>query len=65
MPGDPAFLKDTNHVPVLSPADLLVAIAIKLPPFWPDNIETWLVQSQSQFCLKGVTCSHTKFNYFV
>ena len=38
---------------------------MKLPPFWPDNIETWLIQSESQFRLKGVTCSQTKFDYVV
>ena len=34
-------------------------------PFWPDNIETWLIQSESQFRLKGVTSSLTKFDYVV
>ena len=33
--------------------------------FWPDNIETWLVQSESQFRLKGVSASQTKFDYVV
>ena len=65
MPGDPAVLKDTEEVPILSPADLLVAVAVKLPPFWSVNIETWLVQSESQFRLKGVTCSQTKFDFVV
>ena len=65
MPGDPAVLEDTEDVLVLSATNLLAAVAIKLPPFWPDNIETWLVQSKSQFRLKGVTCSQTKFDYVV
>ena len=38
---------------------------MKLPPFWLDNIETWLIQSEHQFCFKGVTCSQTKFDYVV
>ena len=65
MPGDPAVLKDPKDVPVLSAANLLAAVTIKLPPFWPDIIKTWLVQSESQFRLKGVTCSQTKFDYVV
>ena len=65
MPGNPAVLKDTEDVPVLSAANLLAAVTIKLPPFWPDIIKTWLVQSESQFRLKGVTCSQTKFDYVV
>ena len=46
-------------------ADLLMAIAVKLPSFWPDNIETWLIQLESQFCLRGVVCSQTKFDCVV
>ena len=63
MPGDPAVLKG---VPIALPAaDLLNAVAVKLSPFWPNNIETWLVLSESQFCLKRVTTSQTKFDYLV
>ena len=58
MPGDPDVLYEANLVPaVLTTADLLMAVAVKLPPFWPDNIMTWLVQAESQFCLKGVITS--------
>ena len=42
-----------------------MAVAVKLPPFWPDNIKTWLVQAESQFRLKGVITSQTKFDYMV
>ena len=66
MPGDPAVVKEAKIVPVvLSAANLLNAVAVKLPPFWPDNIQTWLIQSQSQFHLKGATCSQTKFDCVV
>ena len=64
MPGDPAVLDEASTI-VLAAADLLMNVAVKLPPFWPDNIETWLVQNESQFRLKGVTVSHTKFDYVV
>ena len=61
MPGDSAVLEGV-------PADLLAtnllnAVAVKLPPFWPDIIETWFVQTESQFQLKEVTVSQTKFDY--
>ena len=39
--------------------------AVKLPPFWPDNIEMRFFQSESQFRLKGVTVSQTNFDYCV
>ena len=57
MPGDPVVLNKRPEGLVLTAADLLNTITIKLPPFWPDNIETWLIQSKSQFHLKGVTVS--------
>ena len=64
MPGDPAVDEEAKNVPdALSDTVLLAAVTVKLPPFWPDNIETWLIQSESQFSLKGVTCSQTKFDY--
>ena len=69
MPGDPAVPEEAERVPavpvVLSAANFLNAVAVKLPPFWPDNIKTWLIQSESQFRLKGVACSQPKFEYVV
>ena len=65
MPGDPAVLNKGPEGLVLTAADLLNTFAVKLPPFWPDNIKTWLIQSESQFRLKGVTVSQTKFDHVV
>ena len=66
MPGDPAVFEEAENVlAALSAADLLNAVAVKLSPFWPDNIETWLIQSELKFGLKGVTCSQTKFDFIV
>ena len=65
MPGDTAVLDKRPEGLVLTAADLLNTIAVKLPPFWPDNIQTWLIQSESQFHLKGVTVSQTKFDHVV
>ena len=63
MPGDPAVIKGVPAT--LSATDLLKTVAVKLPPFWPDNIKTWFVQTKSQFQLKGVVLSQTKFDYCV
>ena len=65
MPGDPAALDDRVEGPILTAADLLHSVAVKLPSFWLDNIKTWLIQSESQFRLKGVTVSQTKFDHVV
>lgn len=45
--------------------DAVSAVAVKLPPFWPDLPETWFAQAESQFHIKGVTSSLTKFHYCV
>ena len=60
MPGDPAILQGVPTT--LSATDLLNNVAVKLPLFWPDNIETWFVQAKSQFRLRAVTITQTKFD---
>ena len=55
---DPAILEGVHNA--LPATDVLIAVAVKLPLFWPENIETWFVQSKSQFRLKGVSVSQTK-----
>ena len=59
--GDAVNLGDAP----LNVADLLNAISVKLPPFWLYNIETCFFQTKSQFHLKGVSSSQTKFDYIV
>ena len=63
MPGDASIFEGVPDK--VSSADLFNTVAMKLPPFWPENIETWFVQSESQFQLKGLTSSQTKFDYCV
>ena len=52
MPGNSAILE--GDPAALYTANLLNTVALKWPPFWLDNIEGWLVQSESQFRLKGL-----------
>ena len=39
------------------------AIAIKLPPFWPNRARVWFAQAQAQFVIKGITNDLTKYSY--
>ena len=65
MPGDPTILEEVPVPALLTTTDLLNTMAVKLPPFWPENIKAWFVQSESQFPLKGVKSSQSKFDYCV
>ena len=44
MPGDPAVLDKRAKGLILTAPVLLHSVAVKLPPFWPDNIETSFLQ---------------------
>ena len=48
-----------------SSLDLLNTVSVKVPAFWLDSTETWFVQVEAHFALKGVTVSLTKFYYCI
>ena len=41
------------------------AVALKLPPFWPESAEVWFAQDEAQFNIKGISSSTIKFYYCV
>ena len=60
--------KDGDNVQVRaepSSLDLLNTVSVKVPAFWPESAEAWVIQVEAQFALKGVTTSSTKFYYCV
>ncbi|XP_049948027.1 uncharacterized protein LOC126456319 [Schistocerca serialis cubense] len=40
-------------------------IAIRLPPFWPDNPVLWFAQAEASFSCAGITVEATKFALIV
>ncbi|XP_029679082.1 uncharacterized protein LOC115245109 [Formica exsecta] len=54
--------KDTNTTVLLDDEDPAVnRIAVRIPPFWPDEPELWFAQLEGQLTLSGVTDDGIKF----
>lgn len=40
-------------------------VAVRIPPFWPDEPEIWFAQVEGQFAIANITADATKFNYVI
>lgn len=40
-------------------------VAIRIPPFWPDEPEIWFAQVEGQFANSGIVSDTTKFNHVI
>jgi hypothetical protein len=40
-------------------------VAVRLPPFWPEQPAVWFAQAEAQFELASITSERTKFNYVI
>lgn len=54
--------KDPNTTVLLDDEDVAVnRIAVRIPPFWPDEPELWFAQLEGQLTLSNVTDESIKF----
>lgn len=40
-------------------------VAVRIPPFWPDEPEIWFAQVEGQFSIANITSDTTKFHYVI
>lgn len=40
-------------------------VAVRVPPFWPEEPEIWFAQVEGQFAISGITSDATKFHYII
>ena len=62
MAGEDTEAGPSNQVQV-QPA--VMAVAMKLPAFWPGNTRMWFIQAEAQFVLRKITEETTKFYHVI
>jgi hypothetical protein len=43
----------------------ILRVAVRLPPFWPEQPNVWFSQADAQFSLAGITNETTKFHHVI
>lgn len=65
MESDDKNSQEKPEIPVENENLSQQAASLKIPPFWSTRPELWFVQVETQFRVKGITSSNTKYDYLV
>ncbi len=65
--GDPDACQTILQVHTMTQenADRMMAISLKLPPFWTQQPRIWFVQAEAQLATKRIIADEVKYNYVV
>jgi hypothetical protein len=44
---------------------VIARVAVRLPPFWAEQPDVWLSQTEAQFSLADITTERTKFHHVI
>lgn len=64
MPDENSQNETQNEDKKLEHEDVQISL-LKIPPFWNNRPELWFLQVESQFRVKAITSSNTKYDYLV
>lgn len=62
LPGDD--LVPDNKADIVEPP-IQVSAALRVPPFWTNRPDLWFYQVETQFRLKGIKSTTTKYDYLI
>ena len=62
---EPAVELSPSAAVVSLPPALVSAVTVKIPPFWPTDLQVWFAQVKAQFSMWNIASQRTKFDHVV